>query len=44
MMGKAMSGIAESVRTAVIEDAGHWVSDENPKDLSAALLKFFDDK
>ena len=41
MMGKAMSGIAESVATTVIENAGHWVSDENPKDLSAALLNFF---
>jgi pimeloyl-ACP methyl ester carboxylesterase len=41
MMGKAMAGIAESVQSAVIEGAGHWVSDENPKELSAALLKFF---
>jgi len=44
MMGKAMSGIAEHVATAVIEDAGHWVSDENPQGLSAALLQFFDGK
>ena len=44
LMAKAMSGIAESVGSAVIEDAGHWVSDENPTALSAALLKFFDGK
>jgi pimeloyl-ACP methyl ester carboxylesterase len=41
MIGKAMAGIAESVETAVIEDAGHWVSDENPQALSATLMKFF---
>jgi pimeloyl-ACP methyl ester carboxylesterase len=44
MIGKAMAGIAESVETAVIEDAGHWVSDENPQALSDALLKFFGGK
>jgi pimeloyl-ACP methyl ester carboxylesterase len=44
MAAKAMAGIANSVSGAVIEDAGHWVSDENPKALSAALLKFFDAK
>ena len=44
MMAKAMAGIAESVSSAVIENAGHWVSDENPADLSDALLKFFGGK
>jgi pimeloyl-ACP methyl ester carboxylesterase len=42
MMAKAMSGIAETVSSAVIEDAGHWLSDENPAALSAALREFFD--
>ena len=41
MMGKAMSGIGSAVSSAVIEDAGHWISDENPAALSATLLKFF---
>jgi pimeloyl-ACP methyl ester carboxylesterase len=38
---KAMAGIAESVSAAVVENAGHWVSDENPQGLSEVLLKFF---
>jgi pimeloyl-ACP methyl ester carboxylesterase len=42
MMAKAMSGIAETVSSAVIEDAGHWLSDENPAALSAALVEFFE--
>jgi hypothetical protein len=29
------------VSAAVVEDAGHWVSDENPRGLSDALLGFF---
>jgi len=41
MAAKAMAGIANSVSSAVIEDAGHWVSDENPQALSAVLLGFF---
>jgi pimeloyl-ACP methyl ester carboxylesterase len=41
MVGKAMSPVAESVRTAVVENAGHWVSDENPEGLSEVLLDFF---
>jgi pimeloyl-ACP methyl ester carboxylesterase len=41
MVAKAMSNVATSVTTAVIENAGHWVSDENPDDLSTVLLDFF---
>lgn len=43
MVGKAMTAVAENVTTAVVEDAGHWVSDENPEALSQILLNFFDE-
>ncbi len=42
MAAKAMSAVVTNVTTAVIEDAGHWVSDENPEELSRVLLGFFD--
>jgi pimeloyl-ACP methyl ester carboxylesterase len=29
------------VGVAVVEGAGHWVSDENPEELSRILLEFF---
>jgi pimeloyl-ACP methyl ester carboxylesterase len=35
--------VAENVTTAVVEDAGHWVSDENPEALTQILLNFFDE-
>ena len=41
VVAKAMSAVAADVRTAVIEDAGHWVADENPRDLAGVLLDFF---
>ncbi len=41
MAGKAMSLVAESPQSGVVEDAGHWVSDENPEGLSRVLLDFF---
>jgi len=31
------------VRTEVVEDAGHWLADENPDALAAVLLDFFAD-
>lgn len=42
MVAKAMSAVAADVSTAVISDAGHWVSDENPRELARVLLDFFD--
>ena len=42
MVAKAMSAVATNVSTAVIEDAGHWVSDENPGDLTRVLFDFFE--
>lgn len=42
MAAKALAPAAEDVTGAVIEGAGHWVSDENPLDLSTTLLDFFD--
>jgi pimeloyl-ACP methyl ester carboxylesterase len=41
MVAKAMGPIASHVTSAVIEGAGHWVSDENPRGLSDALMRFF---
>jgi pimeloyl-ACP methyl ester carboxylesterase len=41
MVGKALASVAERVSTAVVESAGHWVSDENPEELSRLLLEFF---
>ncbi|ONI74364.1 hypothetical protein BWI15_13690 [Kribbella sp. ALI-6-A] len=41
MAGKAMSQVAESPRSAVVSHAGHWVSDENPEELTQILLDFF---
>lgn len=36
-----LAPVAESVTGAVIEGAGHWVSDENPQALADVLLDFF---
>jgi pimeloyl-ACP methyl ester carboxylesterase len=41
MVGKGLASVAERVSTAVVEGAGHWVSDENPEELSRLLLEFF---
>jgi pimeloyl-ACP methyl ester carboxylesterase len=40
-VGKAMAAVAENVEVAVVDKAGHWVSDENPGALTDTLLKFF---
>jgi pimeloyl-ACP methyl ester carboxylesterase len=40
-VGKAMGLVADRVSTEVVEEAGHWISDENPEALTDALLKFF---
>ena len=36
-----LTPVAENVTGAVVEDAGHWVSDESPQALADALLRFF---
>lgn len=41
VVAKAWSPVAENVSGAVIEDAGHWISDENPAELTQVLLEFF---
>lgn len=33
--------VANDVACAVVENAGHWVSDENPQGLADVLLRFF---
>jgi len=42
-VGKSLEALAGSVRTEVVEDAGHWLADENPDALAAVLLDFFAD-
>ena len=37
----ALKTAATNVSTAVVENAGHWVSDENPEDLTRILVNFF---
>lgn len=39
-VGEAMSAIASDVQTAVIDGAGHWVAEEAPDELFAALAAF----
>lgn len=41
MVAKAANAIATDVRGAVVDGAGHWVSDENPAGLTSVLLDFF---
>lgn len=40
-VGAALAAVAENATGAVIEEAGHWLSDENPEGLSRVLLDFF---
>jgi pimeloyl-ACP methyl ester carboxylesterase len=42
MVAKALAPVANDVTSAVIDGAGHWVSDENPDELTRVLLDFFD--
>jgi pimeloyl-ACP methyl ester carboxylesterase len=41
IVGKSLIGLGDDVRTAVIDHAGHWLSDENPEAVSETLLDFF---
>jgi pimeloyl-ACP methyl ester carboxylesterase len=40
MVAKAMAPVAERISSAVVEHAGHWISDENPHGLARALREF----
>ena len=40
-VSQLFSPVAENVRGVVIERAGHWLADENPADLTDALITFF---
>ena len=42
-VGKSLEAVADNVRGAVIPEAGHWISDENPVALCQTLLEFFGD-
>ena len=39
-VGRSLGSVAANPQVAVVEDAGHWVSDENPAELSRILLDF----
>ncbi len=39
-VGRALGQVADNPGIAVVEGAGHWVSDENPAELSRILLDF----
>jgi pimeloyl-ACP methyl ester carboxylesterase len=39
-VGGAMKALADTVQSVVIAGAGHWVAEENPTDLLAALKRF----
>ena len=41
MVGRALAGVADNPGSAVVENAGHWLADENPVGLTEALLSFF---
>lgn len=40
-VGRSLAAVAENAQVAVVERAGHWLSDENPDGLATALLDFF---
>ncbi|HBS5970843.1 TPA: alpha/beta hydrolase [Klebsiella pneumoniae] len=40
-VGHIMSPLADNVQTAVIERSGHWLTEEQPEELTAVLLTFF---
>ena len=40
MVGRSLAPVGADVATAVVDEAGHWPSDENPAELSRVLLDF----
>jgi pimeloyl-ACP methyl ester carboxylesterase len=38
---RSASQLTDDVRGVVLEEAGHWLTDERPEELSATLLEFF---
>jgi pimeloyl-ACP methyl ester carboxylesterase len=40
VLGQQMKLVAEDARMVVLRNTGHWVLEENPKETTAALLKF----
>lgn len=43
-IAQSMLPLAENVQGAVIEQAGHWLADENPNALTRQLLAFFSEE
>jgi pimeloyl-ACP methyl ester carboxylesterase len=40
LVGKTMALVADDLQTLVIPDTGHWVAEQAPEELVAALTKF----
>lgn len=40
-VGVIMNALADDVKTSVIERSGHWLTEEQPEELTAVLLAFF---
>ncbi len=43
-MGEIMARVAINVTTGVIKDSGHWVMEEQPAEMTAAIVEFIDKK
>lgn len=42
LVGNSLSTAADHLRSSVIAKSGHWICDENPEELTAVLMDFFD--
>ena len=40
-VGVIMNALADDVQTVVIKRSGHWLTEEQPEELTASLLAFF---
>ena len=40
VLGQQMKLVASDVTVVVLNDAGHWILEERPKETTAALVKF----
>ena len=42
MAAQSLSAVAANVQSVIIENTGHWVTDENPSAVTNALISFFE--
>ena len=43
-VGASLVPVAEDIETVVIKQSGHFISEEQPEELTRTLLTFFDKK